>query len=213
MTIFLWSLYFMSNIFIHPISIVEAEQIGQGTYIWAFSHIMPGVVIGANCNIGDHCFIESGAIIGDNVTIKNGNMIWDGVTLGDGVFVGPQVFFTNDLYPRSPRLPQAKKRYSNRGWLLPTLVREGASLGCGAVILAGATIGEFAMVGAGAVVTKDIPPYALAVGNPARVRGWVCQCGQPLKFQEGIATCSDCNLNLIKNGDSVRLMDTSEMSK
>lgn len=201
------------DVYIHPTSLVETQQIGQGTRIWAFTHIMMGVSIGQNCNIGDHCFIESGVVIGNNTTIKNGNMIWEGVILEDGVFVGPHVNFTNDLYPRSPRLPQAKKRYSNRGWLLPTLVRKGASLGCGVGIIAGTTIGEFAMVGAGALVTRDIPPYALVVNNPARVRGWVCQCGQTLKFQKSIATCSDCNLNFIQNGDSVRLMDTPEMSE
>ncbi len=203
----------MNEIFTHPTAIVETQQIGQGTRIWAFAHAMKGVSIGANCNIGDYCFIESGVIIGDNVTIKNGNMIWEGVTLEDGVFVGPHVFFTNDLYPRSPRLPQAKKRYSNRGWLLPTLVRRGASLGAGAIILAGITIGEFSMVGGGAVVTRDVPSYALVIGNPARVRGWVCQCGQPLRFQKGIATCGDCGLNFVKSGDSVRLTNVQETSE
>jgi len=174
---------------------------------------MKGVSLGANCNIGDHCFIESGVVIGDNVTIKNGNMIWEGVTLEDGVFVGPHVFFTNDLYPRSPRLPQAKKRYSNRRWLLPTLVRQGASLGAGAIILAGITIGEFSMVGAGAVITRNVSPYALMIGNPARVRGWVCQCGQPLRFQEGTATCGDCGLSFVKNGNSVKLTNAWVMSE
>ncbi|MFQ5854693.1 MAG: DapH/DapD/GlmU-related protein [Anaerolineae bacterium] len=197
----------MNGVFIHPASIVESQQIGQGTRIWAFTHVMKDVSIGANCNIGDHCFIESGVIIRNNVTIKNGNMVWEGVTLEDGVFVGPHVLFTNDLYPRSPRLPQAKKRYSNRRWLLPTLVRKGASLGAGAVILAGITIGEFSLVGAGAVVTGDVPPYALVIGNPAHVRGWVCQCGQPLKSQKEIATCGDCGMNFVRNGDSVRLMN------
>lgn len=200
----------LKGVFIHPTAIVETQEIGQGTRIWAFAHVLKDVSIGANCNIGDHCYIESGVIIGNNVTIKNGNMIWEGVTLEDGVFVGPHVFLTNDLYPRSPRLPQAKKRYSGREWLLPTFVRRGASLGAGASILAGITIGEFSMVGAGAVVTRDVPPYALVIGNPARVRGWVCQCGQPVKFQEGIATCGDCDLNFVKSGDSVRLTNAQE---
>ena len=194
----------MSDVFIHPTAIVETQQIGQGTRIWAFAHVMKDVSIGANCNIGDHCFIESGVVVGNNVTIKNGNMIWEGVSLEDGVFVGPHVFFTNDLYPRSPRLPQAKKRYSSRRWLLPTLVGRGASLGAGAIILAGITIGEFSMVAAGAVVTRDVRPYALVIGNPARVRGWVCQCGQPLEFRKGTATCGDCGLNFFKSGDSVQ---------
>jgi acetyltransferase-like isoleucine patch superfamily enzyme len=203
----------MNGVFIHPTAIVETQQIGQGTRIWAFAHIMRGVSVGANCNIGDRCFIESGVIVGNNVTIKNGNMIWEGVTLEDGVFVGPHVFFTNDLYPRSPRLPQVKKRYSSHRWLLSTLVRQGASLGAGAIILAGTTIEEFAMVGAGAVVTKDVPSYALVTGNPARVQGWVCQCGQPLEFQKGTATCGDCDLSFVKDGDSVRLANARETSE
>ncbi len=193
----------LEGVFIHPSAIVEAQQIGQGTRIWAFAHVMERVSIGANCNIGDHCFLESGAIVGDNVTIKNGNMIWDGVTLEDGVLVGPHVFFTNDLYPRSPRLPQARARYSNREWLLPTLVGRGASLGAGAVILAGVRVGEFAMVGAGAVVTRDVPTYALVVGNPARTVGWVCQCGQRLTFTEQVAACSSCGLRFVTQGGAV----------
>jgi acetyltransferase-like isoleucine patch superfamily enzyme len=182
----------MTEEWIHPLALVETKVIGPGTRIWAFTHVMNGVAIGANCNIGDHCFLEKGVCVGNNVTIKNGNMIWDGVLLEDGVFIGPQVVFTNDRYPRSPRLPQAKRRYSDSKWLLPTLVRRGASVGAGAVLLAGITVGPFAMVSAGAVITRDVPPYALAVGVPARLRGWVCQCGQSLQFQQLRATCSEC---------------------
>ncbi len=188
---------------------VETKRIGYGTRIWAFSHVMYDVSIGANCNIGEHCFIEGGAVIGSNVTIKNGNMLWDGVTLEDGVFVGPHVSFTNDLYPRSPRLAQAKQRYNGRDWLVPTLVQQGASLGAGAVLLAGITVGEFSIVGAGAVVPCDVPVHALVVGNPARVIGWVCQCGQRLNFQHEIAICNECSLNYARDGDSVRFVNTS----
>jgi UDP-2-acetamido-3-amino-2,3-dideoxy-glucuronate N-acetyltransferase len=202
----------MDEVFVHPTALVETQQIGQGTRIWAFAHIMKHANIGADCNIGDHCFIESGTIVGNDVTVKNGNMIWEGVTLEDGVFVGPSVTFTNDRYPRSPRLPQARERYSSRGWLLPTLVRQGASLGAGAVILAGITVGEFAMVGAGAVVSTDVPAYTLVFGNPARVRGWVCQCGQPLGFREGTATCRTCGLDFIESGDSVTLASAQQAS-
>src|SRR6266545_2030661 len=157
----------MTAPFIHRTALVETEQIGENTRIWAYSHILSGVRIGQNCNIGDHCFIEGGVSIGNNATIKNGNMIWEGVTIEDGVFIGPHVFFTNDLYPRSPRLPQASYRYHDKeNWLRPTCVKQGASLGAAAVILAGVTIGRFSMVGAGAVVTRDVPDYALVRGNP-----------------------------------------------
>jgi acetyltransferase-like isoleucine patch superfamily enzyme len=196
----------MKDVFVHATSMVETHQIGEGTRIWAFTHLMEGVSVGAHCNIGEHCFIETRVRIGDNVTVKNGNMLWEGVVLEDGVFVGPNVFFTNDRYPRSPRLAQARRRYKNQSWLVPTLVREGASLGGGAVIIAGTTIGEFALVGAGSVVTRDVPPYALVTGNPARVRGWVCQCGQPIKFSSGAtAQCSECELRYVLNDGAVRL--------
>ena len=199
----------MKNAFVHPTALVETDEVGDGSRIWAYVHIMAGVCIGQNCNIGDHCFIESGVSIGDNTTIKNGNMIWEGVTLKDGVFVGPHVFFTNDLYPRSPRLSQAQNRYcSKRNWLVPTLVKRGASLGAGAVMLAGVTIGEYAMVGAGSVVTKDVPAYALVKGNPARVSGWVCQCGQPLRFSNRFATCAECGLRFREEYQTIRVVDS-----
>jgi len=184
----------MSEYYVHPSALVESQEIGAGTKIWAYAHIMKGVVVGVNCNIGDHTFMETGAVVGNFVTIKNGNMLWEGVTLEDGVFVGPHVFFTNDLYPRSPRLPQAKQRYETRDWLETTLIQTGASLGAGAVILAGNSVGKFSMVAAGAVVTRDVPPYTLVAGNPARAKGWVCQCGMRLKFENGSAVCTTCGL-------------------
>jgi acetyltransferase-like isoleucine patch superfamily enzyme len=195
----------MTQMFIHPSAIVESTQIGDGTRIWAYTHVMRDVTIGADCNIGEHCFIESGATIGNQVTIKNGNMVWEGVHLEDGVFVGPLVVFTNDLYPRSPRLLQVQTRYADRGWLKPTVVGRGASLGAGAVILPGITIGEFCMVGAGSIVNRSLPPYALVVGSPARVRGWVCQCGQPLRFSDDAAACTGCGLEFIRTGAAVEL--------
>lgn len=190
----------MEAAYIHPTAIVETDTIGEATKIWAYTHVMKGVLIGKNCNIGDHTFIETGAVVGNYVTIKNGNMIWEGVTLEDGVFVGPHVFFTNDLYPRSPRLPQAKKRYENRDWLETTLIRTGASLGAGAVILAGNRVGQFAMVAAGAVVTRDVPPYTIVAGNPARAKGWVCQCGMRLEFVDRKAVCKTCGLAYDQQG-------------
>lgn len=189
--------------YVHPSALVESDQIGIDTRIWAFAHILNNARIGENCNIGDHCFMESGAIVGNNVTIKNGNMIWDGVTIEDGVFIGPRVFFTNDLYPRSPRLPQAQIRYQDEGWLARTTIKYGASIGAAAVILAGTVIGEFAMIAAGSIVTKDVPPYALVLGNPAQVKGWVCQCGQRLQFQDSLAQCRVCKLSYTKDNLAV----------
>jgi UDP-2-acetamido-3-amino-2,3-dideoxy-glucuronate N-acetyltransferase len=186
----------VSESYIHPTALAESREIGAGTRVWAFTHILEGARVGGNCNIGDHCFIESGAVVGDNVTLKNGNMVWEGVHLADGVFVGPNVLFTNDLHPRSPRLPQAQARYTEKGkWLVPTRIERGAALGAGAVILAGVTVGEYATVGAGAVVTRTVPPHALVVGNPARQIGWVCRCGEALKFERRWAKCPQCGSN------------------
>jgi UDP-2-acetamido-3-amino-2,3-dideoxy-glucuronate N-acetyltransferase len=191
----------VEEVYCHPTALVETGEIGCGTRIWAFAHVMAGAVIGNNCNVGDHCFIESGAVVGSEVTIKNGNMIWEGVTLENGVFVGPGVCLTNDLYPRSARLAQARERYHDRDWLVRTRVKTGASLGAAAVILGGVTIGEYALVAAGAVVTHDVPPYAIVAGNPARPRGWVCQCGLPLSLQNERAQCDNCGqCFLLRNG-------------
>lgn len=193
----------MNKIHIHSTALVETEFIGEGTAIWAFAHIMKNAHVGSNCNIGDGCFIESFAQIGNNVTIKNGCMIWEGVTIEDGVFVGPNVLFTNDRYPRSPRLPQVKERYSAKeNWLLHTKIKQGASIGAGAVLMPGITVGEFATIGAGAVVSKDVPPFALVIGNPARIKGWVCECGQLLKIENETAVCPTCQLKYdVKNGE------------
>ena len=182
----------MSNFYTHPTAIVDTKEIGENTKIWAYTHVMGGVEIGENCNIGDHCFIESGVKIGNRVTIKNGNMLFEGVELEDGVFVGPHVFFTNDIYPRSPRLPEASQRYIDHSWCKPTLVKYGASLGAAAVIIAGNTIGQFATIGSGAVVTKSVAPYALIIGNPGRQIGWVCQCGLKLELVNDNGICKSC---------------------
>ena len=183
----------MADYFVHPNALVQSEEIGEGTQIWAFTHVLKGGTIGKQCSIADHCFVESGAIIGDYVTIKNGNMIWTGVTLEEGVFVGPAVTFTNDLYPRSSRLPEIQlEGGAVRDWLVPTLVRRGAALGAGSVIIAGIEIGEFAMIGAGATVTRSVKPYSLVIGSPARHYQWVCRCGLPLKLDGNHASCEFC---------------------
>jgi UDP-2-acetamido-3-amino-2,3-dideoxy-glucuronate N-acetyltransferase len=196
----------MTDVFVHPTAIVETTQVGDRTRIWAYTHVMNGVSIGADCNVGEHCYIESGVTIGSQVTIKNGNMLWDGVHLDDGVFLGPRVTFTNDRYPRSPRLPQVRKRYADKNWLRPTSIGQGASIGAGAVILAGITLGEFCMVGAGATVTRSVAPHGLVVGSPARLRGWVCQCGLPLTFSNQLASCPECDAEFVNTGESVAML-------
>ncbi len=138
----------ISEVFIHPQAICESSSIGAGTRVWAFAHILPTAVIGSNCNICDHTYIESDVIIGDNVTIKCGVQIWDGIRIEDNVFVGPNVTFTNDKYPRSKVYPEQ---------FLTTIVRKGASIGANATILPGISIGANAMIGAGSVVTKSVP--------------------------------------------------------
>jgi UDP-2-acetamido-3-amino-2,3-dideoxy-glucuronate N-acetyltransferase len=178
--------------FIHPAAIVETECIGARTRIWAFTHVLAGATIGTGCNIGDHCFVEGGAVVGNDVTIKNGNMVWDGVTLEDGVFLGPGAILMNDLRPRSPRLAEAAARYAGDAWLARTVVCEGATVGGGAMVLPGVTVGAFAFVAAGALVTRDVPAHALVAGQPARVRGWVCRCGQDLAFDDASSATGRC---------------------
>lgn len=189
------------NVYIHPMAIIETDNIGHNTRVYAYTHVMRDASVGANCNIGEHCFIESHVSIGDHVTIKNGCMLWDGVTLADGVFVGPNVLFTNDRYPRSPRLAEATHRYSTRAWLVPTYVARGAALGAGAIIVAGVTIGAFATIAAGAVVTCDVPAHALMAGNPARQRGWVCACGRPLDKET--LSCTECSRSYTPVGATI----------
>ncbi len=195
----------MNDIFIHPTSLVETQHIGQGTQIWAFAQILKGATIGAQCNIGDHCFIESDVNIADNVIINHGNKIWSGVMLNNGRFVGPIQLLSTRQRLSVPQLSVASATYNNRQWLVTTRIHEGASIRSGATVLAGTQIGKFSIVGTGAVVTKDVPAYALVVGNPAHVRGWVCQCGQPLRFHNRLARCAICNLNYVKDGKAIKL--------
>src|SRR5258706_8181620 len=161
------------TVFVHERALCESDDVGPRTRIWAFAHVLRGAVVGADCNVCDHAFVESGARVGDRVTIKNNSLIWEKVTIEDEVFVGPNTVFTNDLIPRVA-FKHTSADFS------PTLVRRNATIGANATIVCGVTIGEHAFVGAGAVVHRDVPAYAMMVGNPARRIGWMCACGKRL---------------------------------
>lgn len=171
--------------FVHESSYVdEGAEIGEGTSIWHFCHISKGAVIGRNCKFGQNVFVAGGTRVGNNVKVQNNVSIYGGVTLEDDVFCGPSMVFTNIVTPRSAIPRNTPDDY------LPTLVKRGASIGANATIVCGHTIGEYAFIGAGAVVTKDVPAYALMYGNPARQHGWACECGLTLKFSGDAAECS-----------------------
>ena len=155
---------------IHELAQVKTSQIGKNTVIWQYSVILEGAIIGDDCNINCHTFIENDVIIGNNVTIKSGNYLWDGLRLEDDVFIGPNVVFTNDIFPRS------KKRIK----FLKTVIKKGASLGANSTVLAGITIGKYAMSGIASVITRNIPDYALVFGNPAIFKSWIDEKGNKL---------------------------------
>ncbi len=165
---------------IHKLADVQSDSIGADTNIWQFCVVLKNAIIGNNCNINAHVFVENDVFIGNNVTIKSGVQIWDGITLDDNVFIGPNVTFTNDFTPRS-------KQYPNE--FLKTIVKKGASIGANSTIIGGISIGEYAMIGAGSVVTKNVGVQELWYGNPAKHRGYVCKCGQ--KCNE-LLICADC---------------------
>ncbi|RJX34028.1 MAG: N-acetyltransferase [Desulfarculus sp.] len=176
----------LEKVFIHPQAIVDSASIGPGTRVWAFAHVMPGARIGADCNICEHVFIEDDVVLGDQVTVKSGVYIWNGISIEDKVFVGPNATFTNDRFPRSKAYQAVYPR---------TLIRRGASLGAACVLIAGVTVGRYAMVGAGAVVTKDVPDYALVFGNPAHFQGWICTCGKRLRLADQQEATCPCGLS------------------
>jgi UDP-2-acetamido-3-amino-2,3-dideoxy-glucuronate N-acetyltransferase len=175
----------MEPVFIHPTAVVdEGCEISEGTKIWHFCHIMPDCKIGQNCNIGQNVVISSGVILGNNVKVQNNVSIYTGVTCDDDVFLGPSMVFTNVSNPRSA--------INRRGQYEKTHVGRGASIGANATIVCGHDIGEYAFIGAGAVVTKNVPPYALVLGNPARQVGWISEYGHRLSFDNhGFATCPE----------------------
>ncbi len=179
------------KITIHPSAVVDAGAvIGAGTQVWHFSHIMPGARIGEQCRLGQNVFVGRDVQIGNRVKIQNNVSVYEGVTLEDEVFCGPSAVFTNVREPRSafPKDPASG--------FLPTRVGQGTTIGANATIVCGVTIGAQVFIGAGAVVTKDVPPHALVYGNPARIRGWMCACGQRLALNatqvSGDATCASC---------------------
>jgi UDP-2-acetamido-3-amino-2,3-dideoxy-glucuronate N-acetyltransferase len=175
----------MEALFIHSTAIVDPGcSVGEGTKIWHFCHVMPGCVIGQNCNLGQNVVISPEVILGNNVKVQNNVSIYTGVICNDDVFLGPSMVFTNVINPRSA--------VNRRGQYQKTLVGKGASIGANATVVCGNNIGEYAFIGAGAVVTRPVPPYALVVGNPARQIGWISEYGHRLHFdQQGHALCSE----------------------
>jgi UDP-2-acetamido-3-amino-2,3-dideoxy-glucuronate N-acetyltransferase len=185
--------------FMHPSAVVdEGAEIGEATKIWHFTHVMSGAKIGKNCIIGQNAFIGSGVLLENNVKVQNSVSIYDGVVLEDDVFCGPSVVFTNVFNPRS--FISRKKEFRK------TLVRRGATLGANVTIVCGNTIGQYAFIGAGSVVTKDVPNYALVYGNPAKVKGWVCQCAEEITFRSGRAICKACGKKYKKDSTGVKLI-------
>jgi UDP-2-acetamido-3-amino-2,3-dideoxy-glucuronate N-acetyltransferase len=183
--------------FIHDTAVAaQSADIGPGTRVWHFSHIMEDAVIGKDCNIGQNVLVGRGVHIGEGVKIQNNVSVYEGVTLEDGVFCGPSLVFTNVYNPRS-HIPR-------RNEIRPTLVKQGATLGANATIVCGNTIGRYAFVGAGTVVTKDVPDYALVLGNPGKVAGWMCACGTKIAFESMRAVCHHCGSRYAKDGDKVR---------
>ena len=184
------------NYFKHPSAIVESDTIGEGSKIWHFVHIRKDAIIGKNCNIGKSVYVDTEVRIGDNVKIQNFVSIYKGVEIEDDVFVGPSVVFTNDMYPRAFIWEDGK--------IIQTVIKKGSSIGANATIICGVTVGEYAMVGAGSVVTKNVPPYGLVFGNPARLRDSVCYCGK--KLSEIIESKEDRVIYKCECGKIVKIM-------
>lgn len=191
----------MSEYYVHESSCVDDDvEIGDGTKVWHFTHVMRGTRIGRNCSLGQDVLVGPNVKVGNNVKIQNNVSVYEGVVLEDDVFCGPSCVFTNVDRPRSG-FPTDRSKYLN------TVVKRGATIGANATIVCGHTLGEYCFIGAGAVVTKDVPDHALVYGNPARIHGWVCECGEPLQFENGAATCAECGRKYAKLGDTVRALE------
>ena len=191
----------MTDYIVHESSFVDdGAEIGSGSKIWHFCHVMTGAHIGKGCSIGQNVFVASGAVIGNNVKIQNNVSIYTGVILEDDVFLGPSMVFTNVINPRSHI--DRKDEYQ------PTLVKCGATIGANATVVCGVTLGRYCFIGAGSVVTMDIPDFALVYGNPGRVQGWMCQCGTRLNFvseaKKLLASCPRCREQYEKNGQVIQ---------
>ncbi len=199
------SLAVQTSFFVHPTSVVEEPyNIGVGTKIWHFSHIMPNVNVGKNCTIGQNVFIGENVTVGNNVKIQNNVSVYDGVVMEDDVFCGPSCVFTNIKDPRS--------HISQKGNYVPTLVKKGATIGANATIVCSNTIGRYSFIGAGSVVTRDIPDYGLSYGNPARIKGWVCECGTKLEFGKNRqAKCPKCGKGYLRreSGGEIQVENAS----
>lgn len=181
---------------IHPTATIDdGADIGEGTKVWHYSHVMPGAKLGQNCSLGQNVFVGANVTIGDGCKIQNNVSVYEGVTLEDDVFCGPSMVFTNVVDPRA--------HIERKDEFKPTIVRRGASLGANCTIVCGTTVGRFALVGAGAVVTSDVPDHALVLGVPGRVAGWVCECARRLTFADGAATCDDCGRSYRLDGQTV----------
>ena len=190
----------MADYFAHESSYIDdGAVIGAGTKIWHFCHVLAGAVIGERCNLGQNVVVMSGTRLGNNVKVQNNVSIYEGVTLEDDVFCGPSCVFTNVINPRS--------HVSRKSEYEPTLVRRGATIGANATIVCGATLGEYSLIGAGAVVRGVVPAYALMVGVPARRVGWVCQCGVGLDLAHGEAACAACGARYREEGGLLRQID------
>lgn len=179
-----------STLFIHKLAEVQSNQIGAETSIWQFAVVLKGAVIGKNCNINCHTFIENDVVIGNNVTVKSGVFLWDGIVVEDDVFIGPNATFVNDKSPRSKKYPDS---FQN------TLIKKGATVGANATIIGGIVLGKYSLIGAGAVVTKSVPDHAMVYGNPAIITGWVDEMGNKLEYSGDFWIATDGKKFSVKN--------------